>query len=130
MNNYCRNCGEILTNSSICEKCGTRILTDRVGELNRTLEKRYIKIFFAIFILFIMNYVIMFFLPKVYALLSGLPLSSGPLFLTGFIIVAKKELKYSKFFNIAFLIILPLIILFILFILYILFGFISFWYKF
>ncbi|MBR3211016.1 MAG: hypothetical protein IKF71_03650 [Bacilli bacterium] len=122
MNNYCRNCGEKLTNSSVCEKCGTKILTDRVGELDRLLAKKYIKIFFTMFILCFMNYVVKSMLPDadvLYALISPI-ISFLPLALIIFVIFAKKKLKYSKFFNIVFWIMLLLIILLILFILFML----------
>ena len=68
MNNYCRNCGEKLTNFSVCEKCGTKILTNRVGELDRLLAKKYIRIFFTMLILYFISYVIMFMLPDAYIL--------------------------------------------------------------
>lgn len=121
MNNYCRNCGEKLTNSNICEKCNTKILTNRVGELDRVLAKKYIKIFFEMLILYFMSYVIMFMLSNAYVLALVAPIISFlPLALIVFVIFAKRKLKYSKFFNIVFWIILLFIILFILFILFLL----------
>ncbi|MDY5875608.1 MAG: hypothetical protein SPJ74_06015 [Bacilli bacterium] len=122
MNNYCRNCGEKLTNFSVCEKCGTKILTNRVGELDRLLAKKYIRIFFTMLILYFISYVIMFMLPDayiLYALVSPI-INFLPLALIIFVIFAKKKLKYSKFFNIVFWIMLLLITLFILFILFML----------
>ena len=38
MNNYCRNCGERLTNTEKCEKCGTKVLNIRISEVNKELE--------------------------------------------------------------------------------------------
>ncbi len=119
MNNYCRNCGEKLTNSNVCEKCGTKVLTNRVGELDRVLAKKYIRIFFIMHILYFIDYVIIFTLPNN----IGNPLLSIifnflPLVLIIFVIFAKNKLKYSKFFNIVFWIMLLLIILIILFILF------------
>ena len=122
MNNYCRNCGEKLTNFSVCEKCGTKILTNRVGELDRLLAKKYIRIFFTMLILYFISYVIMFMLPDayiLYALVSPI-INFLPLALIIFVIFDKKKLKYSKFFNIVFWIMLLLITLFILFILFML----------
>ena len=125
MNNYCRNCGERLTNPNVCEKCNTKVLTNRVGELDRALAKKYIKIFFAMIILYFMSYIIMFMFELLnssilYSLISpiiGLIISYFPLILIIFIIYAKKKLKYSKFFNIVFWIMVLMIVLFILFML-------------
>ena len=122
MNNYCRNCGEKLINSNICEKCGTKVLTKRVGELDKALAKKYIMIFLAMLILYFMNYVIINTLPAAYVLntLVSPIINFLPLVLIIFVIFAKAKLKYSKFFNIVFWIMLLLIILFILFILFML----------
>ena len=121
MNNYCRNCGEKLINSSVCEKCGTKVLTNRVGELNRVQAKKYIWIFFVMLLVYFISYVIILMLPNpfVYSIASPI-ISCFPLALIVFVIVAKKELKYSKFFNVVFWIMLLLIILFVLFILFLL----------
>ena len=134
MNNYCRNCGEKLNNSNICEKCGTKILTNRVGELDKVLAKRYIRIFFTSNILYYIGCVIIWLmLRNSYVLYSFvapilLPIIEFlPLALIIFVIFAKKKLKYSKFFNIVFWIMLLLIILFILFILFV---FLSLEYRF
>ena len=111
MNNYCRNSGEKLTNSSACEKCGTKILTNRVGELDRLLEKKYIMIFFAIVMIYVIIFVL---LHEFIVLLFGFL----PQIFIAFVIDAKEKLKYSKFFNIVFWIMLLLIIVFMLFILF------------
>ena len=74
------------------------------------------------FILCFMNYVVKSMLPDadvLYALISPI-ISFLPLALIIFVIFAKKKLKYSKFFNIVFWIMLLLIILLILFILFML----------
>ena len=130
MNNFCRNCGEKLTNSSVCEKCGTKVLTDRVGELDKLLAKKYITIFFIMFFLYLLRVSIIEAEPKIdnilYSLIESLT-SFLPLFLILFVIYAKKKLKYSIFFNIVFWLML---ILFILFIIFIIFLLISCEYKF
>ena len=121
MNNYCRNCGEKLINSSICEKCGTKVITNRVGELDKVLAKQYIRIFFIMLIVYFISFVIIFMLPDeyvLYALVVSPIINFLPLALIIFVIFAKKKLKYSKFFNIVFWLMLLLIILFILFILF------------
>lgn len=119
MNNYCRNCGEKLTNSNVCEKCGTKVLTNRVGELDKALAKKYIIIFFIMLILHFMRYDIisMFSLYNLEFIVSPIILCS-PLILIIFVIFAKKKLKYSKFFNIVFWIMLLLIIMYILLIIF------------
>ncbi len=120
MNNYCRNCGENLTNSSVCEKCGTKVLENRVGELDRLLAKKYIMIFFIIFMLYFIIYITAYMFPYARVLPYSLwPIINFlPIALIIFVIYAKKKLKYSKFFNVVFWMIVLLIVLFILFILY------------
>ena len=134
MNNYCRNCGERLTNSNTCEKCGTKVLVNRVGELDKNLERKYKIIFFAILIPNIIIALIMALIGHEYILFAYIsyalkfPIISFFLpTLTCFITFAKKKLKYSKFFNIVFWILELLCILFVLFII---FGLISCEYKF
>lgn len=120
MNNYCRNCGEKLTNSSICEKCDTKVLKNRVGELDRVLAKKYIMIFFTMLILYFISYFIIsnaFMIPGAYVL-NTLLINLLPLALIVFVIFAKSKLKYSIFFNIVFWIMLLVIILFIIFVLF------------
>lgn len=120
MNNYCRNCGEKLTNSSICEKCDTKVLKNRVGELDRVLAKKYIMIFFTMLILYFISYFIIsnaLMIPGAYVL-NTLLINLLPLVLIVFVIFAKSKLKYSIFFNIVFWIMLLVIILFIIFVLF------------
>ena len=118
MNNYCRNCGAKLTNFNICEKCGTKVLKNRIGELDDVLEKKYIRIFFLLLILYFISYSFYAF-SDIYILnvLAGIIFCFLPLVFIIFIIFAKKKLRYSKFFNILFGIISILIILIIFLIL-------------
>ena len=115
MNNYCRNCGIKLTNFNICEKCGTKVLTKRLEEFNKSLAKKYIVIFFIMLGTCIISNILYIFtdfelsFPIIYIL---------PLILIVFIMYAKETLKYSKFFNIIFWITISLFIMFILLILF------------
>lgn len=103
MNNYCRNCGEKLTNQDTCEKCGTKVLTLRKGEVNKELEKKYIWAFVIIIIVSAL-------IPKIIIFDTIISFI--------YVIYAKRKLKYSVFFNVVFWISLVSLILFILFIIF------------
>ena len=117
MNNYCRNCGKKLTRTDICEKCNTKVLNTRMGELNTELAKKYIHIFlimigievFCFYFLKISDSIIN--VPEIILSLFLILMSLLPIATFIFVIVAKVNLKYSKFFNIIFWIMLSLLIL-------------------
>ena len=104
MNNYCRNCGERLTNTEKCEKCGTKVLNIRISEVNKELERKYLMIFAIILLI-----------SGLFSCLGlGIISIFSPLIILIFVIYAKEKLKVSKLFNVIFWIILLPIILFLL----------------
>ena len=110
MNNYCRNCGEKLTNSQVCGKCGTKVISKRVGELDKKLAFKYIVVFFVLLIIGIVIFLLTIPDDRIFDVYL-LPLYY-PFFLVTYVAIAKEKLRFSKFFN--FLFWLLLLIIFIL----------------
>lgn len=122
MNNYCRNCGNKLTNLNKCDKCGTKVLNKRITELDKVLETKYRNIFLIAFIGMIAGYYILYFTQSkavdyISPILSPI-ISILPFALMIFVIYAKVKLKRSGFFNAIFWIMLIQIILLVLFIIF------------
>lgn len=118
MNNYCRNCGKKIDNSKVCNNCGTKVIEKRVEELDKSLEKKYMIIFAAAILIYLLFQSIISLQSTKYSTINTLIMINHLLRIAIiiFVIYAKKKLKRSKFFNVIFWLMLTALFLLLLFI--------------